>query len=356
MRTTLVEAAKGNRLMLQPDEKSLEMINRGFPVRLGLLPLEVHHRGGRPDAVQACPFRGSLRMPGAWSLHAREQDGQLFIGPVIGIFTSSRRRNSARLFAGLTERFRRFIAQAREMGAVALCLHAQGHPLGGQDHRRIHLPLPRQGRPVVRGVFPFPNVVYNRVPTRKAEGRARVKRARLRLLKEPGLNLFNPEFLDKWSVYEILRADETLKAHLPVTLPCNGISQLLPFLEKHRRVYLKMADGSLGKGTVRVELTEGGRYRWRATRPGGHMVHRTFRRPAELKASLNRLRRRGRKYLMQQAVMLLKTGERPFDIRALVQKDASGHWQVTGMAARIAGKGQITTHRPRGAVEPASSP
>ena len=51
---------------------------------------------------------------------------------------------------------------------------------------------------------------------------------------------------------------------------------------------------------------------------------------------------------MQQAVDLLHTKGRPFDIRALVQKDAAGHWQVTGMAARIAGKGQITTHRPRG--------
>ncbi len=108
-----------------------------------------------------------------------------------------------------------------------------------------------------------------------------------------------------------------------------------------------MADGSLGKGTARVELAGDGRFRWHATRPGGHMIHRTLRRKAELDLLLKRLRR-GRKYLMQQAVELLQTSGRPFDIRALVQKDASGHWQVTGMAARIVGKGQITTHRPRG--------
>src|SRR5690606_26948898 len=136
---------------------------------------------------------------------------------------------------------------------------------------------------------------------------------------------------------EILRADEDLRRHLPATSVCLGISQFLPFLREHRRVYLKMADGSLGRGTVRVELAEDGSYRWRATRPGGHMVHRVLRRPANLKSSLDRLRRRGRRYLMQQAVPLLKAGERPFDVRALVQKDASGRWQVTGMAARIAG-------------------
>lgn len=347
MQTTLVEAARGNRLMLQPDEKSLAVIEQGGPVRLGLLPLHVRGKEGRSNLINARPFKGNLRMPGAWRLHAREENGELFIGPVIGIFTSSARRNSTRLFAGLTVRFRRFIALAREMGALAYVFTPKGIQWDSKIiHGYTYLTHGKGGR-WVRGIFPFPNVVYNRVPTRRAEGRTRVKRARLRLLKEPGLSLFNPEFLDKWSVYEILRADDALKAHLPVTSPCNGVSQFLDFLEKHRRVYLKMADGSLGKGTVRVDLIDQGRFRWRATRAGGHMVHRTMRRSAQLKASLNRLRR-GRKYLMQQAVTLLKAGERPFDIRALVQKDTSGHWQVTGMAARIAGKGQITTHRPRG--------
>lgn len=344
---TLLEAARGNRLTLRPDDASWEVIQKGCPVRLGLSPLHVRVPDGRSDAVYIRPARGSLRVPGTWRLHAREEEGELLLGPVIGIFTSSVRRSAHRPFASLTERFRRLIAAAREMGAIAYVFTPKGIRWESRVIRGYTY-LPRgRGAKWVRGVFPFPNVVYNRVPTRRAETRLSVKKARLRLLNEPDLTLFNPEFLDKWRVYEILRSDEALRPHLPETSVCDGISQLLPFLQEHRRVYLKMADGSLGRGTVRVELAKDGSYRWRATRPGGHMVNRILRKPANLKASLNRLRR-GRRYLMQQAVTLLKAGERPFDVRALVQKDASGRWQVTGMAARIAGKGQITTHRPRG--------
>jgi len=347
MHTTLVRGTRGNRIWLQAGTETLQAMQRTGRVRLGLLPMTARASAYRPGELYVQPLRGRLSIPGSWRLHVEIDDGLVRMGPVIGIFTSSRRKASRRPFAGLTERFRRFIMLAREMGAIAYVFT----PKGIQWETKIirgytYLPRGKTAR-WVKGVFPFPDVVYNRVPTRKAERRKSVREARLRLLAEPGLNLFNPEFLDKWSVYQILSKDETLKAYLPATLPCTGAAELLPFLRQHGRIYLKMADGSLGKGTVRVELLEKGGYKWHATRPGGHMVHRTLRKEAELRAMLARLRKR-RRYLMQQAVALLKSGGRPFDIRALVQKDSQGNWQVTGMAARIAGRGQITTHRPRG--------
>ena len=179
------------------------------------------------------------------------------------------------------ERFRRLICLAREMGALAYVFT----PAGIQWNAKViqgytYLPRARGGR-WVRGIFPFPNVVYNRVPTRKAENAACAP-GRLKLLNEPGLNLFNPAFLDKWTVYQILRQDEALRQHLPITQPCQNFSQLMAFLDQHRRVYLKMADGSLGKGTARVELASDGRFRWHATRPGGQIIHRTLRRKEEL--------------------------------------------------------------------------
>ena len=347
MGMTLVDGIKGKSLRMRPDPESLEAIQEGGALRFGLLPLDVRWSPERPDVIRLRSLAGKLLIPGEWRVHVRARDGEVMMGPVIGIFTSSRRPGSRRPFASLTERFRRMICLAREMGALAYVFT----PAGIQWNTKViqgytYLPRARGGR-WVRGIFPFPNVVYNRVPTRKAEKRRRVRLARLRLLNEPGLNLFNPAFLDKWTVYQILRQDEALRQHLPITQPCQNFSQLMAFLDQHRSVYLKMADGSLGKGTARVELTGDGRFRWHATRPGGQMIHRTLRGKAELGRVFKRLRR-GRKYLMQQAVDLLHTKGRPFDIRALVQKDAAGHWQVTGMAARIAGKGQITTHRPRG--------
>src|SRR5690606_27511905 len=116
------------------------------------------------------------------------------------------------------------------------------------------------------------------------------------------------------------RRNERVAEYLPETRPCTDTAQLIPFMRKYRSVYLKMAGGSLGKGTARVELLEGDRFRWRATRGGRQMVSRTLRGRRALQARLIKLRQ-GRPYLMQQAVSLLREGNRPFDIRALLQKD-----------------------------------
>jgi len=47
---------------------------------------------------------------------------------------------------------------------------------------------------------------------------------------------------------------------------------------------------------------------------------------------------------VQQAIALAKFKGRPFDLRLLIQKNRHGQWQKTGVAARVAGEGSITTH------------
>src|SRR5690606_37254754 len=174
-----------------------------------------------------------------------------------------------------------------------------------------------------------------------------VNGARKRLMKVPGLHLFNPKFLNKWDVYQTLKDTEVARAHIPASAPVGDARSFYEFLQSHRRVYLKLFQGSLGKGTACVELKEGGAIVWRSTKGKSTVRVRVIRGFAALKAQLLRFKRK-RRYLMQAAVPLLRKDGRPFDVRALVQKRADGAWNVTGMAARIAGPGQITTHRPRG--------
>ncbi|WP_374725886.1 YheC/YheD family protein [Paenibacillus sp. P22] len=53
-------------------------------------------------------------------------------------------------------------------------------------------------------------------------------------------------------------------------------------------------------------------------------------------------------YIAQQGIDLALYQERRFDLRALVQKNGSGQWAVSGIGARLAGSRSITTHVPRG--------
>lgn len=355
MNIELLTGPRSRRLHAAADRETLECLRRARQVRFGLTPVDVRELPGTQRRVVATA-PGPMRIPGKrWRLHLAEADGTVTLGPVIAIFTSSYRRDPRRRFASLSGRFRRFVQHARELGALAYVFTPRGvHWRQKMITGFTWVGSGKRGR-WVRGSFPFPNVVYNRVPTRKAEQRPRVSAVRQRLLEYPELHLFNPKFLDKWQVYQILRRVEGVREHLPETRLYTRVADLLPFLQRHEHVYLKMASGSLGRGTARIDLLNDGKMRWRATRPGRQIAARLLSGRKELEAQVRRLSRRG-KYLMQQGISLLKANGRPFDVRALVQKEPNGRWTVTGMAARIAGPRQITTHRPRGGSRAQLSP
>lgn len=346
MALVLKQDAKGG-LSLQGDLRELKgAAAHGLPAQIGTSLVNLRPARAK-NRLLLDGERGGFRIPGTWRMQWNQRDDRVRIGPVIAIYTSSSRRGSSRRFAGLTGRFRRFVQESRKMGALAFVFTPKGVKWATRTISGFtFVGQGRNGR-WVPGTFPFPNVVYNRVPTRRAENRPLVRSVLERLLADPELHIFNPRFLDKWEVYEILSRAEGMRDHLPATELCEDVKALLQFMNEHRKVYLKMAGGSLGRGTARVDLAPSGRFRWRATRPGGQMVTKLIKEERKLEEQLRRLKRRG-PYLMQKAVPLLRSKGRPFDVRALVQKDAEGRWRITGTAARIAGRGQITTHRPRG--------
>ncbi|HEY8416642.1 MAG TPA: YheC/YheD family protein, partial [Limnochordales bacterium] len=195
--------------------------------------------------------------------------------------------------------------------------------------------------------FPMPDVVYNRVPTRTAEGRPSVRQCLRRLMRELDGRVFNPHYLNKSMLQRALGRDPELSAHLPATIPVRDPARLRSFIQEHRRVYLKAVGGSLGNGTMEVTLGERGR--WRLRYNAGPGPTRTAYLPSwgSVLETVQRLMR-GRPYVAQQAIRLARAGGRPFDLRLLVQKQPDGQWRCTGGAARVAGPGQITTHVPRG--------
>lgn len=199
--------------------------------------------------------------------------------------------------------------------------------------------------------FPLPDAVYNRVPTRIAENRLSVQRTlrmfRRRLGDRFGDKVFNPHYLNKSMLNRALGRHEEMAQHIPATAPLRDAAGLHRFFSRHGRVYLKAAGGSLGNHIMELSASSGGRLRLRYNY--GHNRTRTayFNSWAGAWEMVARLAR-GRVFLMQQAIPLARADGRPFDLRLLVQKMPDGRWQFTGGAARVAGRGQITTHVPRG--------
>lgn len=161
---------------------------------------------------------------------------------------------------------------------------------------------------------------------------------------------------DKWGVYEILRRHHIASQLLPDTRLYTGTRDMEFMLsERDSGVFLKPRTGSHGKGTfhaIRLAGVGGGlsvRGRDRNNASFQH-VFTTLREGLEWIHDLIGTRR----YIMQPYLHLTGSGDRSFDVRALMQKNGHGAWTLTGMAVRLGGPGSLTSNLHGGgtAVQP----
>ncbi|GEC92925.1 hypothetical protein BBR01nite_52560 [Brevibacillus brevis] len=112
-------------------------------------------------------------------------------------------------------------------------------------------------------------------------------------------------------------------------------------LSTYRTVYAKPANGSMGRGIIRVRSSPEG---YRLAFPGG--LRKSFTSIQGLHQYLQK-RTKGTSYLLQQGLPLIGIQGRPTDFRVLVQKDRKGEWSVTSMVARL-GLNRIVSNISRG--------
>jgi hypothetical protein len=113
---------------------------------------------------------------------------------------------------------------------------------------------------------PFPQVVYNRVGSRRVERSAQFKALKEKL-ENRNTRMFNQTFLNKWEVYDQLRKDQKLNPFLPKT-HLFGPLALKSMLESYPVVFIKPIHGSLGRGIYRI-ARKYGRFQLEYTTPGG---------------------------------------------------------------------------------------
>lgn len=190
----------------------------------------------------------------------------------------------------------------------------------------------------------WPQIVYNRVPRRSVEQRADVQEV-LQRLRRAGVPVFNPGFLNKWAIHQILIKDARSAPYIPPTQRLRSLDDARRALEAWGAVYLKPVEGSLGKGIIYLARRRGGyvchgflghRYRrgWLAR---WQDVARILAYPISRKD-----------YVVQAAIRRSRLRGRPFDVRCLLHKGGGNRWRVVGMAARVAAPGRVLTHVPRG--------
>jgi hypothetical protein len=186
---------------------------------------------------------------------------------------------------------------------------------------------------------PYPDVVYNRV-FRFGETTSSFKKAK-QTLQQNGTKIFNPHTFNKWSIYEKIKHVEEIKPFIPETIKSPGKKQLEQLLRTHGMIYLKPVEGFMGFGIVKIQH-QGNAIFCQYNLKGNNVMKRFSNLPAAIHHIFGQ--RSLKKYIAQQGIQLLKKNGRHIDFRIHTNRDRYGKWQMTAAAAKMAGRGSVTTH------------
>ncbi|MED4227606.1 YheC/YheD family protein [Neobacillus cucumis] len=188
--------------------------------------------------------------------------------------------------------------------------------------------------------FPYPDLVYNRIPFRKSEKEENSQKL-FSILKEKNIPFFNPCFIDKYELFQLLKKDSSIAQYLPETILVKNEKDLFHFLKKFKGIYLKPVQSSKGKGIFRIRmdshselLLEGIN---RHTRyPSFTHFWNEWNEELLLKT-----------YIAQEEILSAEYEGTRFDFRILAHANQE-EYILTGVGVRLSQKQDVTTHIPSG--------
>ncbi|MFY4774214.1 YheC/YheD family protein [Metabacillus sp. RGM 3146] len=287
-----------------------------------------------------------LKLPYTGKTRVLYHENTLYAGPLVGIFTAGFTDSLLRPIGERSLFFAKMLDLNQSEGMFSFVFGA--HQINWQ-------------KGTVKGLFynnegwkeeeiPLPNVVYDRLPNRKAENHQALKKVKTRLTKDYGIPWFNPGFFNKWQIHTMLKDNPAASTYLPETYLAPSTGKIEDLLEKYNSVYLKPANGSLGLGVFQlIHQAEQDFYYSRYKDQNHQNKLRKYPTLAHFfKHSF--LHRNLSDYLVQQGIDLITLNRKAVDFRVHTNKDEHGVWKVTAMAAKVAGRGSVTTHLNSGGI------
>ncbi|MBD2848260.1 YheC/YheD family protein [Paenibacillus sp. IB182496] len=263
--------------------------------------------------------------------------------PVLAILTVD---DDVHFFRGNRNNFADLLRTGKEIGFVSYVLTTKNLKLSKQ--RVKGFVFSESTQTWYHRSFPLPDIIYNRIPLREDEVQPAVQRKLAAVLKRRDIRMFNPAFFDKWTLFEWLKLSRTTRPFTPSTRRLVSRAGLSRMLRKHAFLYLKPVSGKAGMGimTILIQPEKSMPYRLKIQEKRKSVTYRC----ASLAQLWARIKKQSGKepYIAQQGIELASYKDRQFDLRALVQKNGRGQWDITGIGARLAGSSSITTHVPRG--------
>ncbi|WP_139489835.1 putative amidoligase domain-containing protein [Brevibacillus dissolubilis] len=279
-----------------------------------------------PDAVQISkPLRDLLGIPEWWKPRIFTQDGAISLGPVIGVMANSPFGRQETYFHNLNK-----------LGTEKNMLVYYFEPNDIDWHNMTIKGISHQGP----GVFPFPDVIYDRYFLGPYRKNYNIDEVRLKLMTIYGVKFLNPPSLfeltgDKWRSHQLLAKDNA--DLLPETHMLQDPNDVIRMLDQYGEVFLKPIGGALGAGIIRVTRRNNG-ISWMESNAEDPILYRDS---TEIYKHVRKLAEAG-SYIVQEAIARKQWRGSTVEIRVYLQKNSKENLCRTGMVARLS-KGGIVT-------------
>ena len=129
--------------------------------------------------------------------------GCLGIGPIVGVLTIANALGNKYSYPGgkKARMFKEMASYALERGVLVYYFSPYGVNERKQVIKGYYLDDKKKWSTTL---FPYPDIVYNRILSRNTESQAIVKRLLSSFHRNPDMYVFNSRFLNKWEVYEAI--------------------------------------------------------------------------------------------------------------------------------------------------------
>ncbi|MBP1963682.1 YheC/YheD family protein [Paenibacillus aceris] len=277
------------------------------------------------------------------NLHYRQNAGTLSIGPLIGVMISRVYTSSPDRPFGAITAFCKEMTDACERYGAMVCFFPPGEMHANASSISAYAYSNGSWN---KKTFPIPNVIYNRLTSRKYENLPNVQQFLKDAKARHGTEVFNEKYLNKTEVFEALRKDSSLHGYLPESYLFKNYQMLKSMASRHPVLFLKPITGSLGKGIIRIRREPGDAYTCDYTNLTGVRKQTYPSLTAVFQAISGKLKTQ--RYQLQQGLDLITMDGKTIDFRSLVQRGAKGEWAITSIVGRIAGTQHFVSNLARG--------
>ncbi len=289
-------------------------------------------------------IRKEMKIPKAGGIYIRSlQEGEVQIGPLIGVLSDGPTSSVTNPFGSRTG----FIKQLLRQGSRQFYIFAfTPRDIQWENDTVNGYFLNEAGR-FIRKKVPLPDVVYNRLPSRRAETTSSIAQLRERFIRRR-IPFFNWSFFNKSDIYRMLEKDSLVNRYVPESIMSPTAEQIKDLLERHSLIYYKPNSGSLGNGIYRLSrIPKSGYYaRYRKSSRNALLRFNSFNSLMQMLQARHGRALRG--YVAQQGIRLIEIDGCPIDFRFHMHKNGRNQWVVVGIGAKKAGKGSVTTHLKNG--------